>query len=71
MICEQVRPLAGLLLVPYTIGNLVAALLLTTSGLAQETTPPSKEDLHKRPPTASSSAALPTIKGVLACRNDR
>ncbi|CAL8461942.1 g1473 [Coccomyxa elongata] len=62
----RVRPLAGLLLVPYTIGNLVAALLLTTSGLAQETTPPSKEDLQKRPPRAPSSSALPTIKGLPA-----
>lgn len=48
----QVRPLSALLLVPYLSGNLVAALLLTTSGLAAETVPPSIDDL-KRPPAAA------------------
>ena len=55
----QVRPLAGLLLVPYMTGNLVAALLLTTSGLAQETTPPTPEEL-KLPSVQANTAGTST-----------
>ena len=58
----QVRPVAGLLLVPYLMGNLVAALLLTTSGLAQETTPPTPEELKGPavPPVRSATVISST-----------
>ena len=63
-VCSQARPLLGLLLVPYVTGNAVAALLLTTAGLALSTSPPLVGQKPRKtlpaPPSPSRSAAAPS-----------
>ena len=69
--CPQARPLLGLLLVPCVAGNTVAALLLTTAGLALSTSPPVAARKPRVPPPAplpgrSSVGAPATVTTVVS-----
>ena len=57
--CAQARPLLGLLLAPYVAGNTVAALLLTTAGLALSTSPPVAARTPKPPRGPTQPPASP------------